>query len=413
MNQNNYTNRLENQSIICFAPDLWDSMWRNRHQIMSRLSRTNKVLFIEPKTYTFRQGLGLLKKSMIGKSLQNERLKHITNGLWVYQHPPWGVNSRWQVLKQAGFSSRIFAIRHAMRKLQMKYPILWIVDPRHGNMTKYFDKSLVCYHVVDNYAAAPYYSEKIRAEFEEAEKFMLSIADLVIVTSPFLLQEKSKYNSNVCLVRNAVDYDRYSSVRGNNNIPEDMRDVPKPLVGYIGAVNAKLDYELLDTVSRKRPQWSFVFIGDYSNTPRLLAYHKFIHEHSPNVFLLGRRDVADVPHYIHACDICIMPYCRDEYTEAIDSLKLYEYFACEKPIVATDIPAVREHSRLVYIAKDADDFIGKLEEAMTSFTPEQRDLQRATAIQNTWDKRVEQLSFLIQAASDKKKQALHINKELI
>jgi glycosyltransferase involved in cell wall biosynthesis len=105
-----------------------------------------------------------------------------------------------------------------------------------------------------------------------------------------------------------------------------------------------------------------------------------------------------VPHYIHACDVCILPYRRDEYTKAIDSLKLYEYFACEKPVVATDVPVAREYSEAVHIAYDANDFIYKLEKAMLPITPEQRELQRLIAMQNTWDKRVEQLSDLIKNA---------------
>jgi glycosyltransferase involved in cell wall biosynthesis len=268
-------------------------------------------------------------------------------------------------------------------------------------MVKYFKKALVCYHVVDNYAAAPYYSETIRAELEQTDKFMLSIADLVIVTSPFLLNEKSKYNSNVHLVRNAVDYEQFSASQGLNNIPKDVENIPKPIIGYVGAVNEKLDYELLFTVARARPKWSFVFVGAiYSNKPGSLGY-KLVHEHPPNVFMLGQRDVKDVPHYIHASHICILPYRRDDYTKAIDSLKLYEYFACEKPVVATDIPATREYGQVVYIAKDANDFVHKLEKAMAPTTPEQRALQRSIASQNTWDKRVEQLSFLIQAALHK------------
>jgi glycosyltransferase involved in cell wall biosynthesis len=365
---------------------------------MSRLSRTNKVLYIEPKTYTV---LGLLKKLLISRSLQNERLKHITNGLWVYQHPFWGVNSRWPVIKQLGRRLRISAIHHATRKLQMKDPILWVVDPRFGNMIKYFKKTLVCYHVVDNYAAAPYYSEKIREDLKQAEKFILPIADLVIVTSPFLWEEKSKYNSNVHLVKNAVNYDQFAALQSFNNIPKDMEHIPKPIIGYIGAVNEKLDYELIFTVARARPKWSFVFVGDYSNKTTSLGYYKFVHQHPPNVFLLGRRDVKEVPRYIHACDVCIMPYLRDDYTKAIDSLKLYEYFACGKPVVATDIPVIREHGQVVYVAKDVDDFVQKLEEALASFTPARRALQQSIAMQNTWDKRVEQLSFLIKAALHK------------
>ncbi|MBZ0292422.1 MAG: glycosyltransferase [Anaerolineae bacterium] len=343
----------------------------------------------------------MLKKLLISRSLQNERLKHITNGLWVYQHPFWGVNSRLPVIRQLGRRLRISAVHHATRKLQMKDPILWVVDPRLGNMIKYFKKTLVCYHVVDNYTAALYNSGKTREDLKQAEKFILPIADLVIVTSPFLWEEKSKYNNNVHLVKNAVDYEQFAALQSFNNIPKDMEHIPKPIIGYIGAVNEKLDYELLDTIARKRPRWSFVFIGYYSNNPASPGYYKFVHQHPPNVFLMGRRDVKEVPSYIQACDVCIMPYLRDNYTKAIDSLKLYEYFACGKPVVATDIPVVREHGQAVYIAKEGDDFVQKLEEALISFTPERRALQQSIAKQNTWDKRVEQLSFLIQTALHK------------
>jgi glycosyltransferase involved in cell wall biosynthesis len=121
------------------------------------------------------------------------------------------------------------------------------------------------------------------------------------------------------------------------------------------------------------------------------------------VFLLGRRDVKDVPNYIHACHVCILPYRRDDYTKAIDSLKLYEYFACGKPVVATDVPVIREHSQVVYIAKGTDDFVHKLENALIMPpAAKQHDLQRSIAMQNTWDKRVEQLSSLIQEALHKK-----------
>lgn len=40
---------IEGKSIVCFAPSPWDSMWRNRHQLMTRLAKTNKVLYIEPQ----------------------------------------------------------------------------------------------------------------------------------------------------------------------------------------------------------------------------------------------------------------------------------------------------------------------------------------------------------------------------
>ncbi len=401
MNQNNQISRLENQSIICFAPDPWESMWRNRHQIMSRLALNNKVLYIEPGIPHLRQAIKFLKRSLTGKRSKDKHLRHIGNGLWVFRYPDWAFGSNRPALDRIGLKLRAIAISIAMQKLKLKTPILWVVNPRFWNVIKYFKKSTVCYQVVDNYAEAPYFPEEVRKELEKTEKTMLSLADLVIVTSPFLLSEKSKYHNNVHLVRNAVDYKRFAPSLSPDNIPKDMEQIPKPIIGYVGVINKKLDLALLDAVARKRPQWSFVFIGDYYD-PSLPEDYSFINSHSPNVFLLGRRDVKEVPRYIHACNVCMLPYCRNDYTKAIDSLKLYEYFACEKPVVATDIPAIQEYKQLVYVANDADDFIAKLESALKCFASEQRENQRAIAMQNTWDKRVEQISAILNSVLIKK-----------
>ncbi|HIE47600.1 TPA: glycosyltransferase family 1 protein, partial [Candidatus Bipolaricaulota bacterium] len=369
------TEMLAGQNILCFATDRWSSIWRNRHQIMSRLARTNRVLYVEPYTYPANEAL----KALVKLQERGAQLEHIADNLWVYQHPTWGFISRWAILDQLGLRLRVLALRQVLKKLQMESPILWVVDPRHRNMVGHFKESLVCYHVVDNYAAAPWRSAQARAVMEAEERFMLSVADLVLVTSPTLLADKKRHNSNVHLVRNAVDYAQFAAaMKGFNAPPQDMAAIPSPIIGYVGAVNNKLDYKLLDTIARAKPSWSFVLVGPLSNQPDSAAW-QFAQDHPPNVYLLGQREVTEVPYYIQACQVCLLPYRRDNYTKSINSLKLYEYLACEKPIVATDIPIAREHSHVVYIAKDVADFVRKLERALEPINPERRALQRSIA----------------------------------
>jgi len=387
------TEMLTGHNILCLATDPWHSIWRNRHQIMSRLAQANRVLYVEPRAYPVNETL----KAWVNSERQDERLKHIADDLWVYRHPTWGFVSRWSILDQVGLRLRILALRQVLKKLRMSSPILWVVDPRHGNMVGHFKESLVCYHVVDNYTAASWRSAQARAAVETGERLMLSIADLVVVTSPALLEDKKPHNRNVHLVRNAVDYPQFAAaLKSFSGPPADVTDIPQPIIGYVGNVSGKLDFELLDTVACARPNWSFVLVGPVSKQDS--AVRRFAQDHPPNVHLLGQRDVADVPNYILACQVCLLPYRQDDYTQRIDALKLYEYLACEKPIVATDIPTAREQSQVVHIAKDAADFVQKLDKAVESTLPEQRTLCRSIAMQNTWHQRIEQLSFLIQAA---------------
>ena len=149
---------IENQSIICFASGPWDTMWRNRHQIMSRLAKKNKVLYIQPQIQGIRQAIRLLTRSMGSKKCENESLKHIGNGLWVFGYPFWTFKSNRFMLSWLGRILRVCSISLVLRRLKVKSPIIWVIEPRFGDVIKYLRKLLICYHVVDNYAAAPYYS---------------------------------------------------------------------------------------------------------------------------------------------------------------------------------------------------------------------------------------------------------------
>ena len=359
---------------------------------MSRLAQNNRVLYVEPRVYSASEAL----RAVISSSRQRKRMEQIGDGLWVYRHPIWGWHNSQSRVEQLGHKLRILAVRSALKKLQMESPILWVVNPCHGDMVGHLGESLVCYHVVDNYAAGYWHSEQDSVKIAAADQFMLSIADLVLVTSPALLKEKQRYNRNVHLVKNAVDYAQFvAMLQHSKEPPADMATLPPPIIGYVGAVNSKLDYELLNTVARTRPDWSIVLVGPIgARQPRV---QRFVKDHPPNVYFLGQRDVTEVPKYVNASHVCMLPYCRDSYTANIDSLKLYEYLACEKPVVATDIPVARERSEVVHIAEDAADFVAQIERALVPASPERRMLGRLIASQNTWDQRVEQISSLIQA----------------
>ena len=165
--------------------------------------------------------------------------------------------------------------------------------------------------------------------------------------------------------------------------------------GDVGAINAKIDLSLVSQIARRHPEWSFLMVGpitseepeDQSAYSELLAL--------PNVLFVGRVDVAEVPHYINACDVCLMPYKVNVWTKHVNSLKLFEYLACGKPVVGTDIAACREVGEYVRVATDAEDFEQQIAEALRENGSELVAGRRALAARNTWEERVEMLSRAI------------------
>jgi len=115
----------------------------------------------------------------------------------------------------------------------------------------------------------------------------------------------------------------------------------------------------------------------------------------PNVHLLGQKAVSDLPAYMHASDVCLMPYAHNAWTENINPLKLYEYLATGRPIVSTNIPAVQDFREVLTIADNEPDFIRGIQQALQADTPEARARRQAVARQNTWEHRVDTLSSII------------------
>jgi len=120
----------------------------------------------------------------------------------------------------------------------------------------------------------------------------------------------------------------------------------------------------------------------------------------PNVYFLGQAPVADVPRYMAACQVCLLPYKINERTRNISSLKLYEYLACGKPVVSTDVPAAHEVGDVVRVAA-SDGFVAAIAAALTD-EPSAVAARRRVAAANTWDQRVEQISVILEQALEQR-----------
>ena len=113
---------------------------------------------------------------------------------------------------------------------------------------------------------------------------------------------------------------------------------------------------------RPRPEWQLLLVGalDLTGYPGKADALAAL----PNVHWLGRLPAPQVPSAIASMDVCLLPYERNEWTANIDSLKLYEYLACGKPVVSTDVPAARAFEPLVRIADDPALFVAAIEAAL-------------------------------------------------
>lgn len=130
-------------------------------------------------------------------------------------------------------------------------------------------------------------------------------------------------------IANGVNFCHFAGQAGA--MPEELQEIGRPIVLYVGAISDWFDYETLDAIAAMLPELAFVVIGPDDMARKRLRARE-------NLYLLGRRSYERVPDYMHHAQVGIIPFNRRAYPELINGvnpLKMYEYLACGLPVVAT------------------------------------------------------------------------------
>ena len=164
-------------------------------------------------------------------------------------------------------------------------------------------------------------------------------------------------------------------------VPNDMNFVPRPVLGYVGAVDARLDYGLIAAVADADPNWSLVFVGpvegiDPESLPR-----------RTNIFWLGRRPYGEMPDYLFGFQVCIAPFAVNDATRLHRPTKLGEYLLAGRPVVCTDLPEVRaEEFAGVALAGTPEEFIAACKRAAAGADEEAIRRARRVWAKRSWKK---------------------------
>ncbi|MDI6773266.1 MAG: glycosyltransferase, partial [bacterium] len=192
-------------------------------------------------------------------------------------------------------------------------------------------------------------------------------------------------NPRCLLVKNAADFAHFSAFVGE--APAWLRQLPRPVIGYYGAIAEWFDSKLVGELARLRPEWTFVLVGStYTADLRPL-------EGLPNVRLPGEQPYARLPAFLHSFDVCLIPFKRLPLTEATDPVKFYEYLSAGKPVISVSLPELRgyEAEGLVSLAETAPEFAEQIERALASHSPDAIARRMRFAGQHTWGARHLQL----------------------
>jgi glycosyltransferase involved in cell wall biosynthesis len=385
------SSHLRGRDIVCVGFADWDTeLWTNQHHLMSRLARENRVLFVE--------SLGLRRPQLAGRDLARiaRRLRrglqapreidglHVLSPLVVPLH-------RSRLVRALNARLLPWLVRRAVRRLGLRAPILWAYVPQAEVLIDAIRPSLIVYHCVDDIAAHELIDT---ASFRAAEERFARRADLVLASAPSLAERLRKISGNVIDAPNVADTERFARALEPGTLDPAMAALPAPRIVFTGAIAAaKLDLAMLAQMARLRPSWSFALVGPVGTGDPHTDVSALAAE--PNVHLLGLRSYAELPDVLRAADVGLIPYARNELTNSIFPMKVYEYLAAGLPALATPLPALADVAE-VRTAPDAEGLIGLIEQELAEDSPERRAERSRKARAHSWDRRLEEIAAAIE-----------------
>lgn len=233
-----------------------------------------------------------------------------------------------------------------------------------------------------------------------SELQLVKESDMVICTSKALYEEKLKVNNNTYFVPNAAELS-HSSKALDKDLPTHpiLAKIPKPIIGYFGSIERRIDFDLMQSVINNNPDKSFVFAGPY--------FAEHIPEwffNTQNVYLPGPVPYGEMPQMLKGFDIAIIPFKKDDVSATIFPLKLFEYLGAAKPVVITDFnPDLQDYTfGAVSFCSDTATFDKAINDTLKNDNAEKQAERLVVAQKNTWEIRADEIEALIEKGLENK-----------
>lgn len=371
------------ERVVVLSPFFWnfrDDMWQTTHHIARNLARRVPTLLVEPPVQ-WNPLSEEFRARRIFSSCLSRRIETVHPQLDVFHRRGFPLG-RIEALRKFQGQSNARDLRRLLQGNGSGKTLLWHSFPYWSEpLMQAIDRELFVYHCLD-------YSPR------DEESRLVERADLVFCVSQPLVDKYKTLNPRTFLLPNGVDLDLFDPERAAK--APRPRDLPQRgrLIGFVGYVNCHTDLELIAAIAKAYPQHEIVIVGPIAQNragPQgqqrdALNELKALR----NVSLLGFRAPGQLPAYIHAFDVCLIPLLPNRFNRERDPMKFYQYMAMGKPVVTTPVPVARRYQDVCSMAETRDGFIAAVGEAISrGDTDDQRRARRAVAERHSWPALVE------------------------
>jgi glycosyltransferase involved in cell wall biosynthesis len=371
--------------ILVFGSLDWDFVWQAPQEIAARLGRGgNRVLYVENTGVRSPQVADARRVGRrIGawaRKLGRGGVREVAANVFVHSPmvlPPFGSPLQ-TALNRALFVPRLEGVA---RSLGMRPRLFWTFLPTDTALsvmsTFAGEVERSVYYCGGDFAEVAEDAARIMA----TERDLVRRSDVVFTNCRALADRFAPLHPRVHVATPGVDLDAFP-----------LDDAPKSstrrVVGYVGALHKHIDLPLVVAMARSRPDWDWVFVGPVMRDVAPLSA-------LPNVRIVGAVPHPALVDRIREFDVGIVPYGRSKYTETVMPTKINEYLATGKPVVSTDLPALRDarsiREAIEISPASPEPFLAAIERAAASSDGGAMRRRRAVAAESDWSKRLDEM----------------------
>jgi glycosyltransferase involved in cell wall biosynthesis len=386
--------------ILCASTQYWSEAWFRKHHFMQHLSRTRPVAYVEPSRSIVR-----LMSEHTPDGVRNPLFRFRVTGSgdhpWIITPPrgiPFWTYRYVSNVQHLWWGSRLRRIAH---RLGHDRVWLWLYNPHYLHTIPTLRPERVIFDLVDDLGAYAAGSHN-RQVMQESVEGALTRADLVIATSQVLIDRYADRTrtGSIHLVPNGVrgdwaDCEDYA-------IPEEIASLPRPRIGLVGALFSYLDYDLLRAAARAFPDGSLILVGPITDREAVASIAA-----EPNVHLVRPVPQDEVPRYLAGFDLCLCPFVPGAVRRAVNPLKVYEYLALGRPVVATPLESLAEEevARWIRFAETEEAFVAAIREELANDSAESRAARRRAIGPYRWDALAGRVDEILTAAESQWRRA--------
>jgi len=348
--------------MIVFCHLRWQFVYQRPQHIISRMAETMKVLFIEEPV-----------RNHENKSSGN--LFAVSENINVLQPNVDDIASIANIIPEYVKNKNV--------------SVGWFYSASFCPLIESFQFDTTVYDCMDElslFKGAP-------AHLIDQEKYLMSNADIIFTGGKSLYESKKQFHNNVHCFPSSVDQDHFAQALKNISIPGDIGDIKGPIVGYYGVIDERIDLALIEETAKNLPNVSFVMVGPLAkisdnDLPK-----------AANIHYLGMKCYNELPFYLKAFDLAMMPFALNDATKYISPTKTLEYMAARKPIISTKImDVVRDYSDCIELIENADDFTNVITFLCEDHDCEDMEVRYDKILQDTsWDQTASKMKSIIKS----------------